>query len=114
MSKVECKPFTLTSTGTDTINLDDYNLDITHLVLFVGDSSTEYAAGFSDGTTTFTGSRSYSEENLTKTLTYYRNIGGVKTKTLETVVTSIGVGTFSINTTTLSGVKQLAYVAYGN
>lgn len=114
MAKVEIGSSTVTATGPTIIILNDGTLNITDVVLFVGNSTSEIAVGHSDGTTTFTGSYAYLDANFTKTLTYYRNIGGTKTKVFETVVTDLDVGEFTINTTTLPSSLQIKFVAYGN
>lgn len=115
MPKVEYGSFTIVSNGTNTIFLNDDTINIQSIVLFIADSSNEVSAGVFDGTNTYTGSSAYSDENYTKTLTHYRNISGVKTKIIETVVTNISdVGEFSTNTTTLTSSKQIRFVVFGS
>jgi hypothetical protein len=114
MPKVEYGSFTITSTGPDTIILNDDTIDITDVVLFVANSSSEVSAGHSDGTTQFTGGSAYGDENASHVLTHYRNISGTKTKVLETATTNLDVGEFSIDTTTLTATTQVRYVVLGN
>lgn len=115
MSKVESSSFAVTTTGGDTILLNDDTINISKLILFVATSSTETSVGFHDSSTDFTGSSAYSEANTTKPLTHWRNISGTKTKMIECTVTSTGtVGEFSINTSTLVSATIVHYVAFGS
>lgn len=112
MSKVEYGSTTLISTGSPIIVLNDYTLDIDKLVLFVSSSATEATAGFYDGTVTFTGGSAYGDENATKTITHYRNIGGTKTKVFECTVSNLDVGEFTLSVTTCTQNTQVKFVAF--
>lgn len=114
MPKVEYNSVAITSTGNEIVVLDDSTLDISHLVLFISSSSSESAAGFTNGTINFTGSSAYGDENLTKTITHYRNISGTKTKVFEAVVTALDTGEFYLSVTTCTQTTVLRYVAYGS
>lgn len=112
--KVEYGSITITSTGTDTLVLDDFTLTPTKIVMWVASSATETSAGFSDLTTKFTGGSAYADENLTKALTHYRNISGIKTKVFETDVTGFSTGEVAINTTTCTQATKVNLVVYGS
>ncbi len=117
MSKIEQGSSTIVSTGNKTFVLNDYNLSISKVVFLVTNSATEVSTGFSDGTVNFTGNVTYGDTNMTQSITHYRNIGGVKTKTFEAVVTTGGlsvVGEFTINVTTCTQSTQVRFVAYGS
>lgn len=114
MSKVECGASTVVSTGTEIFILNDDTIDIQSVVLFISSSATESSAGFSNLTTTYTGSAAYWDENTTKTITHYRNVSGVKTKVFEAVVTALDVGEFTLSVTTCTQTTQVKYVAYGS
>ena len=114
MSKVEYGSISLVSTGNKTPTLFDDTLVVEAVVLWVSSSSTESSAGFFDSSKTFTGSSAYSDENNTKAITHYRNIGGTKTKVVEATVTGLGVGEFDINVSTLSTSTVLNFVVFGS
>lgn len=115
MSKVEYNSFAVTTTGGDTILLNDDTINISKLILFVPTSSTETSVGFHDSGSNFTGSTAYTESNTTKPLTHWRNIGGTKTKMIECSVTSLAnTGEFSINTSTLVSPIVVHFVAFGS
>lgn len=114
MSKVEYGSHTIVSTGNKTILLNDSSIQIEHLVIFVASSSTQTSAGYSDGTTTFTGSSAYGDENDNYTITHYRNISGTKTKVFEGVITNISVtGMFTLNVSTCTQATKVYFVAQG-
>lgn len=110
---LESKLFTILHTGTDTIVLDNYDLDIEEVILMVGSSASEFSAGHFDASDTFSASSKYGDTSDSKTLIHYRDIGGVKTKVLETTVTALDVGEFSISTTVCTSSIQIRYVAKG-
>jgi hypothetical protein len=114
MAKIERSSITITSTGGDTIVLNDYTLSIEKIVFLVNTSSTEISTGFSDGTVNFTSNIQYGDTNMAKSITHYRNISGVKTKTFEAVVTMLDIGEFRINTTTCTQSTQIKFTAYGS
>lgn len=114
MTKVEYGSILITSTGPDIIILNDDTLDVTDVVFWVADSNTESAAGYYDGSSTFTGSAKYSDENASNSITYYKNISGTKTKVFEMVGSSLDVGEIGISTTTLTANIKLNFVARGN
>lgn len=113
MTKIEQSSITITSAGGDTIVLNDYTLDISKIVFLVTTSASEISTGFSDGTVNFTSNIQYGDTNMTKSITHYRNISGVKTKTFEAAVTLLDIGEFSINTTTCTQPTQIKFTAYG-
>lgn len=112
MSKVEFKRVLVLSTGSKIYVLDDDTLTPDEAVLFVATATDETSAGFSDLTDTFTGSSKYGDENYTKTITHYRNIGGVKTKTFEAIVTGFAAGEIYVNVTTCTENTYLNYVVF--
>lgn len=114
MSKVEYGSFAVTGAGGDTPILDDFTLNVQKVILFIPTSATETSVGFHDSSSDFTGSTAYSEENNTKSLTHWRNIGGTKTKVFECMVTNMDVGEFSINTTTWSSTTVVHFVVFGS
>lgn len=114
MPKVEYGSITVLSTGNKIPILNDDTLDIERVILFVASSSTEASAGYHDSSVDFTGSSAYGDENLTQTITHYRNISGVKTKVFEAVITSLDVGEFTINVTTCTQSTSLKFVAFGS
>lgn len=114
MAKLEQGSSTIVSTGNKILVLNDDTIDIEKLVFLVSNSSTEVSTGFSDGTVNFTGNVGYGDTNMTKSITHYRNISGVKTKTFEGVVTLLDVGEFTINVTTCTQSTQLKFLAYGS
>lgn len=114
MAKVEYGSITVGSTGNKVPILSDSSLVVERVVLFIASSSTETSAGYYDGTVTFTGSAAYGDENDTKTITHYRNIGGTKTKVFEGVVTSLDTGEFTINVTTCTQSTSLKFVVFGS
>lgn len=114
MTKVEYGQITIVSTGIKTPVLNDDTLVVEDVVVWVSDSATESSAGFSDGSISFTGSSAYGDENDTKLITHYRNIGGTKTKVLEATLSSLGTGEFDINVSTLTTSTVLRYVVRGS
>lgn len=114
MTKVEYGSITVGSTGNKIPVLSDSSLVVDRVVLFISSSSTESAAGYYDLSATFTGSSAYADENLTKTITHYRNIAGVKTKVFEGLVTALATGQFTVNVTTCTQVTSLKFVAFEN
>lgn len=114
MAKVEYGSTLITSTGSDILVLNDSSLVVERVVLFTADSDTEVSAGYHDASVDFTGSAKYGDENLTHTLTHYRTISGVKTKTFETTVTDLDTGEFTINTTTRTVNTRVRYVVFGS
>lgn len=114
MAKIEQGSSTVVSTGSKTIVLNDFTLSIAKVVFLVSNSSTEVSTGFSDGTVNFTANVGYGDTNMTKSITHYRNISGVKTKTFEAVVTLLDVGEFTINVTTCTQNTQVRFTAYGS
>lgn len=102
------------STGNKTPILEDYTLDIQAVALLIASSATESAVGFYDGTKQFTGSSAYKDSSTTRSITHYRNIGGVKTKVFEGTVTNLDIGEFTINVTTCTQNTALRFVAYGS
>lgn len=114
MSKVEYGQITVNSTGNEIPILDDSTLNIERVVLFVSNSSSEVSAGYYDSSVKFTGSSAYQDSNTTKTLTHYRNIGGVKTKVFEATVTYLDIGEFGISVTTCTAQTSLKFVAFGS
>lgn len=114
MSKVEYGSSTITGTGNVYFSLNDYTLTPSRVALWIASSTTETAGGFSDLTTKFTGSSAYADENTTKSITYYRNKNGTKTKVFEADVTSFGTGQFILNVTTWTEITKLYFVAFGD
>lgn len=114
MAKVEYGSFLVLSTGNKTPILADDTLDIKRVVLWVASSSTETSAGYYDSSVTFTGGSAYNDENMTKVITHYRNIGGVKTKVFEATVTDLDIGEFTINVTTCTQNTIVHILAYGD
>lgn len=117
MSKVESGSITITGTGSEVILLADDTLDIEKIVLFVGSSSTEASAGFTDLSEHFTGSPHYDEANDSNTITHLRNVSGLKTKVFEAKIPAGGfssAGEFSLDVTTCTQVTQLKYVVIGS
>lgn len=114
MSKIEQGASTIVSTGSKTFVLNDFSLSVEKVVFLIVNSSTEVSTGFSDGTVNFTGSVTYGDTSMTKSITHYRNISGTKTKTFEAVVTLLDVGEFTINVTTCTQSTQVKFVAYGS
>jgi len=112
MSKVEFKRVLVLSTGNKIYVLNDDTLIPDEVVLFVATATDETSAGFSNVTHTFTGSSKYQDENTTYTVTHYRNIGGVKTKTFEATVTGFAAGEIYVNVSTCTENTYLNYVAY--
>lgn len=114
MSKVEYGRITVTSAGNKIPILSDSSLAIQRIILWVGSSATESSAGYYDSSVTFTGSSAYQDENLTNSITHYRNISGTKTKVLEVTVTSTSsTGEFTINISTLTASTVLNFVVFG-
>lgn len=113
MSKTEQKPIYITSTGTTIAVLDDDTLSVEKLALATTDG-TAMAFGYSDGTISFTGSTAYNDSNFSKILTYYKNIGGTKTKVFEADVDYFDVGEFAINVTTCTSPIFIEYTVYGS
>lgn len=114
MAKVEYGSALITGTGNTTFVLNDSTLNVSRIVLFVSSSATESSAGYYDSSVIFTGSSAYADENLTKAITHYRNIGGVKTKVLEGTIGLLDIGEFTVNVTTLSTPTILRFVAFGS
>lgn len=114
MSKVEYGSITVLSTGNKIPILNDDTLSIERVVLFVANTTGETSAGYYDSSVTFTGSSAYGDENLTKTITHYRNISGTKTKVFEALVTNLDVGEFTINVTTWTESTSLKFVVFGS
>lgn len=114
MSKIEQGSITITGTGNTIIVLNDYNLVVQKLTFLIVNSTTELSTGFSDGTINFTGNIGYGDTNMTKSITHYRNISGVKTKTFEGVISNLDTGEFTLNVTTCTQSTQLKFVAYGS
>lgn len=112
MSKVEFKRVLVLSTGSKIYILDDDTLTPEKVVLFVATATDETSAGFSDLSDTFTGSSKYQDENMSYTVTHYRNIGGVKTKTFEAVVTGFAAGEIYVNVSTCTENTYLNYVVF--
>lgn len=112
MSKVEFKKVLVTSTGNKIYVLDDTTLKADKVVLFVATSADEVSAGFSDLVDQFTGSAKYQDENTSKTLTHYRDISGIKTKTLEAEYTGSDFGEIYVNISTRTENTYLCYVAF--
>lgn len=113
MAKVEYGSISITSVSNPIIVLSDSTLDIQKLVLCVSSSATETTMGFYDGTINFTGGSAYGDENATKAITHYRNIGGVKTKVFECTGMYLDTGEFRLSVTTCTQVTQVKFVAYG-
>ena len=114
MSKVEYGSITVLSTGNKIPVLADSSLAVERVVLFIANSSTEVSAGYFDSSCTFTGSSKYADENLSNTITHYRDVGGVKTKVFEATVTSLNTGYFIINVTTCTQTTSLKMVVFGS
>lgn len=115
MSKVEYGQFTVLNgyNGNELPTLTDSSLVVQRVVLFISSSATESSAGYHDASVDFTGSAAYQDENTTKTITHYRNIGGVKTKVFEAKITNMDIGEFTINVTTCTQNTSLKFVAFG-
>lgn len=114
MAKLEQGSSTITSTGSKIFVLNDSTLSIEKVTFLISHSSTEVSTGFSDGTVNFTGNVGYGDTSITKSITHYRNISGVKTKTFEGVITLLDVGEFTLNVTTCTQNTQVRFVAYGS
>lgn len=114
MSKVEFKRVLVLSTGNKIYVLDDTSLVPEQAVLFVATAADETSAGYSDLIDTFTGSSKYGDENSSYTVTHYRTIGGVKTKTFEAVVTGFDTGEIYVNVSTCTENTYLNYVVFGS
>ena len=114
MAKLEQGSSTITSTGNTLIILNDDTIDIQKIVFLISHSSTEVSTGFSDGTVNFTGNVGYGDTNMTKSITHYRNISGVKTKTFEGVISNLDIGEFTLNVTTCTQATQVKFLAYGS
>lgn len=114
MAKVEYGVISVLSTGGNTPVLNDSSLVVERVLLFVPTSSTETSVGYHDASVKFTGSSAYSEENTSKALTHYRNIGGTKTKVFECTVSNLDTGEFSISVTTCTSTTSLHFVAFGS
>lgn len=114
MAKVEYGAITVLSTGPKTPVLSDFTLDVERVVLFVSSSATEASAGYYDSSVTFTGSSAYNDENMSHTVTHYRNISGVKTKVFECIITNLDVGEFTFNVTTITQQVQVKFIAFGS
>lgn len=112
MAKKEFKRVLVLSTGNKTYVLDDDTLTPDMVVLSVATALDEVTAGFSDITDTFNGSSKYQDENDTHTITHYRNISGVKTKTFEATVTGFDAGEIYVNVTTCTENTYLNYTVY--
>ena len=113
MAKVEYGSITVLSTGNKVPLLADSSLQVQKVVLFIASSATETSAGFSDLTTTFTGGSAYGDENDTKTISHYRNIGGTKTLVFEGTITVMTTGMFTINVSTCTQTTSLKFVVFG-
>lgn len=114
MAKVEYGSTLLTSTGNNIIVLNDSSLAVSRIAYWATFSDGTSAAGYYDSSVTFTGSSTYADENLTKSMTHYRNISGVKTKVFEFTTTLLDTGEFTINVSTLSANTMLRFIAYGS
>lgn len=114
MAKVEYGSITIGSTGYKIPVLTDDTLVVERVVLFIASSSTETSAGYYDSSVTFTGGSAYGDENLSDTITHYRNISGTKTKVFEGVVTNLDTGEFTVNVTTCTQSTILRFVVFGS
>lgn len=114
MAKLEQGSSTITSTGNKIIILNDDTLSVEKVVFLIAHSSTEVSTGFSDGTVNFTSNVGYGDTSMTKSITHYRNISGVKTKTFEAVVTLLDIGEITLNVTTCTQSTLLRLTAYGS
>jgi hypothetical protein len=114
MAKVEYGSITVNSTGNKIPILSDTTLVVERVVLFIASSSSETSAGYYDTSATFTGGSAYGDENDTKTITHYRNVGGVKTKVFEGIVTNLDTGEFTVNVSTLTQSTSLKFVVFGS
>lgn len=117
MSKVEISSSTINGTGTKTILTTDPTMQVEKVVMFILEGSNLGAAGFGDQTINFTSEAAYASANDTKSLTYFKNISGVKTKVLEATVPSnsfVNVGEFKISVTTLTASTKVWFALYGS
>lgn len=114
MAKIEYASSTVLSTGTPIFILNDSTMNIERIILYVASSAAETSVGYWDSSVNFTGGSAYGDENDTKSLTHYRNIGGVKTKVFECTVTNLWTGEFQLDVTTCTQQTQIRFVVYGS
>lgn len=114
MAKVEYGSILVVSTGNKTPILSDSTLLVNRVVAWVSSSSSESSAGYGDGSISFTGGSAYGDENTSKLITHYRNIGGVKTKVFECTLGLLDTGEFTINVTICTQSIGFHFLAYQN
>lgn len=112
MPKVEYGSILVLSTGNKTPVLSDSSLVVNRVAAWVSSSATESTGGYSDTVKTFTGSSAYGDENTSKLISHYRNIGGVKTKVFECTLSGLDTGEFTINVTTCTQNTVFRFAAY--
>ena len=112
MAKKEYGQITAVSTGYKTPVLDDYDLNVSRVVLSIVDSNGDTAFGYHDSSVDFGGSTTYHDSTMTSTIVHYKNVGGVKTKVFEATVTNMDVGEFTFNVTTLASSTSVKFTVY--
>lgn len=116
MSKVERGTVTIVATGNRTVYLSDFTLVPEYVSLSVTtNNGNERSLGGSNGIINFSGcSGTYTDVSTTKSIMHYRNVSGIKTKTIEGTVTAMGTGYITFNFTTWTENTTLTLTVYGN
>src|SRR6478736_6749252 len=87
--KFEVGTVTITSTGNKIVSLTDTTLVIDEIFFSVESPDDNGSCGYSDGTNNYTKNILYNEVSTSKSLVHYKNISGVKTKTLSLTITDL-------------------------
>lgn len=113
--KFEIGTVTITSTGNKIVVLNDSSLTIDEIFFSVESPDDNGSCGFSDGTNNYTRNILYNEVSTTKSLVHYKNISGVKTKTLSLTITDLTTaGEFSYNVDTRTENTKYYFLVKGH
>lgn len=114
--KFEVGSHTVTSTGNQTIILNDDTIDITDVFFSIEDADDAGSCGWTDITTKYCRNIPYNDVTTSYAMRHYKNVGGTKTLILSLVVTATGfstTGEFEINVDTKVGNPKLFFLVKG-
>lgn len=126
MANYEQNSYTISTTGSHTLNLDgSFTPAFFEFSIAPRTSTNETVVINSDGWQDITNSRKYAKsifddgtvrgtrETTSYAITHYKNVSGTLTKIISGLVTSVGAGTFDVNFDTVDSNYTVRVKAFG-
>lgn len=116
MAKVVRGTTTVVSTGNKMTGLSDVTIVPEYIVMSVTtNNGGERSVGGSNGVIQYSGnSGAFTDSSASKSICHYRDVSGVKTKTIEGTITGFSTGIINWNFTTLTENTSISFTVYGS